>query len=113
MPFSPASSVEVNQMVIADDEAAVQAAVHALSGTQRTFAWLGLHGVRSVAPLEALVAALPANRLVVVVGIDVRDAPRPMACQPGVPTGSRPVRSPNGWVTLTVTGTGGSCGARS
>ena len=116
MPPSPASSVEVNQMVIADDEAAVQAAVHALSGTLRTFAWLGLHGVRSVAPLEALVAALPANRLVVVVGIDVREqASRdglPSAEeQPGVPTGSRPVRSPNGWVTLPVTGNGGSCGS--
>ena len=116
MPPSPASSVEVNQMVIADDEAAVQAAVHALSGTLRTFAWLGLHGVRSVAPLEALVAALPANRLVVVVGIDVReqasrDGMPSAEEQPGVPTGSRPVRSPNGWVTLTVTGNGGSCGS--
>ena len=116
MPPSPASSVEVNQMVIADDEAAVQAAVHALSGTLRTFAWLGLHGMRSVAPLEALVAALPANRLVVVVGIDVReqaskDGMPSAEEQPGVPTGSRPVRSPNGWVTLTVTGNGGSCGS--
>ena len=116
MPPSPASSVELNQMVIADDDAAVQAAVHALAGTLRTFAWLGLHGVRSVAPLEALVAALPANRLVVVVGIDVReqaskDGMPSAEEQPGVPTGSRPVRSPNGWVTLTVTGNGGSCGS--
>ena len=78
----------------------------------------GVHGVRSVAPLEALVAALPANRLVVVVGIDVReqasrDGMPSAEDQPGVPTGSRPVRSPNGWVTLTVTGNGGSCGASS